>query len=904
MATDGSIIFDTKIDVDGFNKGTKNLSSKVIDLKNKVNQTTREIKSLQSELEEMADTHIKTNISAGIEKDIAKAKEQLKSLYAKADEIGNSKQKDLSDLGLGTEHLDSMLSNDKDWNKVQQQITETENKLNEYETKLKSVQSAENSTTGKDTAEYKEKQEKLTRLNEQLNTYKARLRETESKEKKERKSTSLITKGFKKFKSVLSSVSKTLGGALKNGLSKAGSLIKKVGSSAKKSSSQAGFFSKSLRMLKQALAGMLLYQGISKIFDAAKESMGNLSQFSPEVNTNLSTLMSSLTQLKNTFATAFAPILSVVTPILNSFIQLLTGAVDKVAQFMFALTGSTTYTKATKVQQDYAKSVADTTENTKENTKATKENQKNLAGYDQLNVMEQSSNDDTSSSKKADNALSPKDMFKQANISSSIGDFAKQVKDLFAKGDYSGIGKLISSKINSALSSIDWKSIRGKAKGWAKNIADFFNGAVKELNWNLVGSTFANGLMTIFDFANTFLTTFDFSALGEGLANALAGFFQTMDWAVVGQTFANAFMGIFNFLYSFLTTFDFTALGEAFATMFNNFFTTMDWTIVGGTLGAGIQSIISSAFGFVESLDWSELGTSISDFINGFFNEIDWSMAAKTISDGAVGLITTLRTAIANTDWEQIGEDIGTFLANIDWWGIITGLIDLIGSAVDGLFDLVIGFIKGLGFAKWLNDNLGIDLVGCFETAKNIFGGLIDFISNVFKGNWSDAWESIKSVFDSVWKGLFNLVRIPINWIIDGINFLWSGIYSAVKGIVDTIGSVAGAIGDVFGQDWHFSMPDEPPLIPHVPALATGTVVPANYGEFLAVLGDNKRETEVVSPLSTMKQAFLEAMAEGNFGGNDKDINLTINLDGEVIFKGMVNKDSDYRKRFGKSAFA
>ena len=904
MATDGSIIFDTKIDVDGFNKGTKNMSSKAIDLKNKVAQTTIEIKSLEDSLKEMANTPIRTNISAGIEKDIAKAKEQLKSLYNKADEIGNSKQKDLADLGLGTEHLDSMLSNDKEWNKVQQQITETENKLKEYEAKLKSVQSAENSTTGKDTAEYKEKQEKLTRLNEQLNTYKARLGETISKEKKEAKSTSRISKSFAKLKSVLSSVAKSLGGALKNGLSKAGDLIKKVGSSAKKSSSQAGFFSKSLRMLKQALAGMLLYQGISKIFDAVKESMGNLSQVSPEVNTNLSTLMSSLTQLKNTFATAFAPILSVVTPILNSFIQLLTGAVDKVAQFMSALTGSTTYTKATKVQQDYAKSVADTTENTKENTKATKENQKNLAGYDQLNVMEQSSNDDTSSSKKADNALSPKDMFKRTNISNSIGDFAKQVKDLFAKGDYSGIGKLISSKINSALSSIDWKSIRGKAKDWAKNIADFFNGAVKGLNWNLVGSTFANGLMTIFDFANTFLTTFDFSALGEGLANALAGFFQTMDWAVVGQTFANAFMGIFNFLYSFLTTFDFTALGEAFATMFNNFFTNMDWTLVGGTLGAGIQSIISSAFGFVESLDWSELGTSISDFINGFFNEIDWSMAAKTISDGAVGLITTLRTAIANTDWEQIGEDIGTFLANIDWWGIITGLIDLIGSAVDGLFDLVIGFIKGLGFAKWLNDNLGIDLVGCFETAKNIFGGLIDFISNVFKGNWSDAWESIKSVFDSVWKGLFNLVRIPINWIIDGINFLWSGIYSAVKGIVDTIGSVAGAIGDVFGQDWYFSMPDEPPLIPHVPALATGTVVPANYGEFLAVLGDNKRETEVVSPLSTMKQAFLEAMAEGNFGGNDKDINLTINLDGEVIFKGMVNKDSDYRKRFGKSAFA
>lgn len=903
MATDGSIIFDTKIDVDGFNKGTKNMSSKAIDLKNKVAQTTREIKSLEDSLKEMADTPIKTNISAGIEKDITKAKEQLKSLYNKADEIGNSKQKDLTDLGLGTEHLDSMLSNDKEWNKVQQQITETENKLKEYEAKLKSVQSAENTTTGKDTAEYKEKQEKLTRLNEQLNTYKARLGETISKEKKEAKSTSRISKGFAKLKSVLSSVAKSLGGALKNGLSKAGDLIKKVGSSAKKSSSQAGFFSKSLRMLKQALAGMLLYQGISKIFDAVKESMGNLSQVSPEVNTNLSTLMSSLTRLKNSFATAFAPILSVVTPILNTLINTLSNAVDKVAQFMSALTGNSTYTKATKVQQDYAKSVSESTKQTKANTKATKDNQKNIAGYDQLNVMEQSSSGDKSNAN-SDNALSPKDMFKKANVSKSIGDFAKKIKDMFAKGDYSGIGALIADKINSSLASIDWKSIRSKAKDWANNIADFFNGAVKKLNWKLVGSTFANGLMTIFDFANTFLTTFDFSELGVGVANALTGFFNTMDWAVVGQTFANAFMGIFNFLYALLDTFDFTELGTHLGEMISNFFSTMDWSVVGGSLGLAIESIIDLAFGLLQEFNPEEIGQNISDLINSFFAKIQWEKAGKTLSNGIKKLLKLIQVTIANTDWGKIGEDIGKFLANIDWVGILTGLLDLIADGLGALYDLVIGFIKGLGFAKWLKDNLGVDLVGWLTTAKNIFTNLIKFISSVFKGDWKAAWESIKTVFKNIWAGFVNIVRIPINKIIDGINWLWSGIYKAVKGIVDTVGSVTGAIGDVFGQDWSFSMPDKPPLIPHIPALATGTVVPANYGEFLAVLGDNKRETEVVSPLSTMKQAFLEAMAEGNFGGNDKDINLTINLDGEVIFKGMVNKDSDYRKRFGKSAFA
>lgn len=47
---------------------------------------------------------------------------------------------------------------------------------------------------------------------------------------------------------------------------------------------------------------------------------------------------------------------------------------------------------------------------------------------------------------------------------------------------------------------------------------------------------------------------------------------------------------------------------------------------------------------------------------------------------------------------------------------------------------------------------------------------------------------------------------------------------------------------------------------PQIPYLAKGTVVPRNAGEFAAILGDNKREAEVVSPLSTMKQAMMDAL--------------------------------------------
>lgn len=87
-----------------------------------------------------------------------------------------------------------------------------------------------------------------------------------------------------------------------------------------------------------------------------------------------------------------------------------------------------------------------------------------------------------------------------------------------------------------------------------------------------------------------------------------------------------------------------------------------------------------------------------------------------------------------------------------------------------------------------------------------------------------------------------------------------------------------------------------------MPKLATGTVVPANYGEFAAILGDNRREAEVVSPVSTMKQAFKEALAEmGGLGGGE--YTFVAQLDGETVFRETVRQSKMYRKQYGTSAF-
>lgn len=889
MAVDGSLIFNTKMDTSGFDKGVKELSSKVLELKNKLKSTETQISSLQEELENLSNTEVKTKISEQIEKDAARAKEKLNSFYAEADKIGDAKKNELVSMGFGTEHLDNILAQDKNWQKVQSDIENAEKALNQYESELKRVRAAESKIDPKSTADYKAKEERLSELTRQLEIYKTKLRETEKKESTATNKTKKAANSFDRFKKSVSKAGKGLASAFKSG---AVNLIKKIGSHAKKSASEMGGLSKAFNPIKQALQGMIIYQGISKIFDSIKDGMQNLARASPETNASLSILMTSLIYLKNTLATAFEPILNIVAPILSHFINILALVTDKIAQFMSALTGNGVYKKSVKVQQDYADSIADSTSAVEDNTKAAEENQKSIAGYDDLNVMQDNSTSDKAKGSK--NEIAPSDMFTTATVSNGINGFANQLKSLFEAQDFKGIGKLIGDKINGALSNINWNKICSTSKKWAHNIAEFLNGAISGIDWNLVGTTIGNGLMVAFGFLYTFFTTFGFQSFGSDMANIIIGFFNSINW-----------------------------------------------TTIGGTFGAILQSIIFTGFGFVTEMDkqngWETIGNDLSNIVNGFFSKINWKMAAQTISNGLKGLLSTIRTFFAETNWEQIGNDIGTFIANIDWLGILMKILQAIGSIFSAATDIIKGVIQkcpllafplapflGLiligdllqgdfGILKWAGDlwnnvknticsvfaPIGDFFAGVWDGIKNTFGSVANWFKNVF----SAAWQAVKNVFsaggrifEGIKESLSNVFTNVVNGLIDGINWVIAKPFEGINWALDRIKNVEIVGWKPF--DWI-----QPLDIPQIPKLATGTVVPANYGEFLAVLGDNKREAEIVSPISAMKQAMSEVLAEfGSFGGNG-DINLTINLDGEPIFRDVIKRNNAHKKRHGVGAF-
>lgn len=178
------------------------------------------------------------------------------------------------------------------------------------------------------------------------------------------------------------------------------------------------------------------------------------------------------------------------------------------------------------------------------------------------------------------------------------------------------------------------------------------------------------------------------------------------------------------------------------------------------------------------------------------------------------------------------------------------------------IFDALSPVIKFLGqlFSKVLGGALKATMP-IVEGVMDVFGGLIDFITGVFSGNWEQAWNGIVNMF----KGIFNLIPTIIEGVINGAIAL-------INGIIWGINQLTGAIGI--------------PAIPEIPNVSlprfhTGGIVDFAMGEGPALLKDG----EMV--LTQKQQAELFALANGNYSDAANSSVIVVNsplyLDGKLI---------------------
>lgn len=172
---------------------------------------------------------------------------------------------------------------------------------------------------------------------------------------------------------------------------------------------------------------------------------------------------------------------------------------------------------------------------------------------------------------------------------------------------------------------------------------------------------------------------------------------------------------------------------------------------------------------------------------------------------------------------------------------------------------------------------------GVVQTAKATFGELVDFVKNVFTGQWSAAWENVKTIFSATFTSLSALAKAPINGVIGLVN----GAISAMNGISVQIPEwVPGVGGQNFGVN-----------LPQIPQLADGGIATSST---LANIGEGG-EPEAVIPLS--KLPSLLGTACGGFGGGiSVNFAPVINVSGGSgdAYEGVKRGLDEGRRQFEK----
>jgi phage-related protein len=725
---DGSIVVDTELQTEGFDKGSREMQRAIGSLQTKVNNLAPTMKkamrgsasalesfdgkvgpmretisALEEKLEQLGKARLPTEDYQWLQTEIAKAEKELDKLLNKE---------------AAYEDLDVSKSSQK-WKTLQYSIEQTERKLEEY--RAEAAQMEENGTShtsGADSAEYDQLSTALDAVKEKLDGM---------VQKVERG-----TSAFAKFGSI---IGKGVVGGLKGMVSmlgKGAAAMLKLSLRAKKTHSS---FNNGIgTLLRYGLGVRSLFTLMSKLRSALVDGYKNLARYSSRTNAAISSLMSALTRLKNSFAAAFDPILRAAAPALVTLINLISNAVSKIGMLTAALTGAKTFTKATTIQEDYAKSLDKT-------SKSAKKAKAVLASFDELNILDDNSSDST----KDDGSVDPSKMFEQVPIDSAVLDFADKLKKAFEEADWKGLGTLLGDKINELVDSVDWS-------GWGTKIGKGMNAAIQTLYYTV--------------------DTVDWVNIGKHLAEAVNSIINEVDWDIFGRLLAKKFTVALDVAGGFLKELDWTAVLQAFTSGFSGFYNELqEW---------------------LESKDWHRIGEIITAKLSDALRNGNVEGAVKSFFDAFTEAINSLADLMDGIDFYQVAKDLVEMLiravSGVSWDELTEALGRLIGESIDAVIQILAGSLTDVGnYFKEKTQEVGGDAVaGFFFGIKDaIFGVGAWIVDNIFK----PFWDGICAAFEihSPSKKMAEIGGYIIAGLLDGIKDLPSKLKAKLDDALDKV---------------------------------------------------------------------------------------------------------------------
>lgn len=586
------------------------------------------------------------------------------------------------------------------------------------------------------------------------------------------------------------------------------------------------------------------------------------------------------------------PVVKAINSLLSQLIALAQGVARALSEaFGFELSNSAdkaqSIVKSTSQAADNYSDIADNAQQAQEAQEGS------LASFDQMNKLNDESKSDSTGVSGAGEIMQPSG----TSVEVDTGKADKKLSDFFTsvRTQFEKLADYLDKNFKPIFADI-WSGLERESIELVQILGGVFSD-IKSLSEPLK-AYFIN------DFTPLMQTTFStLGKIGIGLFDSFNKVFSDI-WNVA----------VFPILQNFLTVglplmTDFgTQVWNTLGVLFDNIKEIFD------TLWNGVAQPVLNA---LKTL-WCDTWQSISDF---------WNEWGQPIFDGINEGITTTKNVFLNL-WETVLKPVFDKLMDVadSVWTehlkpLLDEFLDFVGTLITSVLSIYNKAIAPV--VNWLVSILGpivssvlgkiIKIVGnvisnIIDAVKNIISalkGVVLFIAGVFTGDWKKAWQGVKKIFKGVWDALVDIAKTPINLIIGLINGLTGAIEDALNWIIDGINELSFTTpdwlpGDLGGQTFGFDLSQID--IPEIPKLAQGAVIPPN-SEFLAVLGDQKRGTNIEAPLDTITQAVLQALVSyGGAGGNQKiSVTIPLTLNGRTITQIVIDDINDYIKRNGRS---
>jgi len=532
------------------------------------------------------------------------------------------------------------------------------------------------------------------------------------------------TRGFEALKTAL--------GGVKGAASKVGARLKEavsgLGTKLKKLTQTIG------RAVFYSVMYNLIYQTINMITTAFTEGFQNLYQYSKEFSgrfsQSLDSLATSALYLKNSLATAFAPLIDTLAPALDILIGKVANLLSLFGQLMAALGGQSTYTKAIKSTTEFAESSGAAAASLKTFT----------AGFDELNVFSKDSGGGASAA-----VPDYSSMFEEAKVDSGITAVADKIKSVFA-----WVEEHMTIIKNAAL------SIAAAFLGW--KIASLFTDSLKTV-WGVV-LTIGGAVMLVtsaFDAWTTGVNWENLTGMLLGTAAIVGGL--ALAFGSVGAAVGLLIGGVASLvvgLKDWITTGELTI--QTFALL------EVGILAVGGALALllGWPALVVAAVaaaGLAIYYYWDE----IKQFFINCWTQVQ--LVAGTIADWFnINVIVPVSTFFQN-----LGTSIATFFTNA-WtkvkttWGAVkawfqTNITIPVQTGFSNLCAAVAGFFT----------NLWNGIVGVWTGAGAWFQtNVVDVISQGFKNfvNYG------LGLFEGFVNGVIRIINQVVSWVNSAVGWL------------------------------------------------------------------------------------------------------------------------------------